>query len=64
MIEIKECALEDVTLLAEMNKQLIEDQKAHNSMDIVQLKNRMADFLNNGYEAFLFMINKEIIGYA
>ena len=64
MIEIKECSLNDVTLLAEMNKQLIEDEKSSNSMDIIQLKNRMADFLNNGYKAFFFMVNKEIIGYA
>ena len=50
MIEIKECMIEDVSLLAEMNKQLIEDEKADNSMDIIQLKNRMVDFLNNGYK--------------
>ena len=64
MIEIKECTLEDVSLLAEMNKQLIEDEKADNSMDIIQLKNRMVDFLNNGYKAFFFMVNKDIVGYA
>ena len=64
MIEIKECTLEDVSLLAEMNKQLIEDEKADNSMDIIQLKNRMTDFLNNGYKAFFFILNKEIVGYA
>ena len=64
MIEIKECTLEDVSLLAEMNKQLIEDEKASNSMDIIQLENRMMDFLNNGYKAFFFMVNKEIVGYA
>ena len=63
-IEIKECTLEDVSLLADMNKQLIEDEKSDNSMDIIQLKNRMADFLNNGYKAFFFIVNKEIIGYA
>ena len=46
MIEIRECILEDVSLLADMNKQLIEDEKSDNSMDIIQLKNRMVDFLN------------------
>jgi len=64
MLEIKECALEDVALLAEMNKQLIEDEKSNNSMDIAQLKNRMMDFLNTGYKAFFFMVNNEIVGYA
>jgi len=64
MIEIKGCTLEDVPLLAEMNKQLIEDEKADNSMDIIQLENRIAGFLNTGYEAFFFMADKEIVGYA
>jgi ribosomal protein S18 acetylase RimI-like enzyme len=64
MIEIKKCTLEAVALLAEMNKQLIEDEKANNPMDIIQLKNRMVDFLNNGYKAFFFIVNKEIVGYA
>ena len=64
MIEVKECTLENVPLLAEMNKQLIEDEKANNSMDIIQLKNRMTDFLNNGYKAFFFMIDNKIVGYA
>ncbi len=72
MVEIKECTLEDVPslmemniqLLAEMNRQLIEDEKANNSMDISQLKNRMIDFLNNGYKAFFFIVNLEIVGYA
>ena len=64
MIEVKECTPEDVSLLAEMNKQLIEDEKADNSMDIIQLKNRMTDFLNNEYKAFFFILNKEIVGYT
>ena len=64
MIELKECFTEDFELLAEMNKQLIEDEKSNNSMEIAQLKNRMKDFLNNGYKAFFFTENKNIIGYA
>jgi predicted acetyltransferase len=64
MIEARECMLKDVTLLAEMNKYLIEDEKANNSMGIIQLENRMADFLVNGYKAFFFIVNEEIVGYA
>jgi len=64
MIEIRECTLEDITLLAEMNKQLIEDEKSNNPIDIIQLQNRMADFLRNGYRAFFFTVNKEVVGYA
>jgi len=64
MIEIKECTENDIELLAKMNKQLIEDEKANNLMDITQLENRMNDFLNNGYKAFFFIIEEKIIGYA
>jgi len=64
MIEIKECTKNDIKLLAKMNKQLIEDEKANNLMDITQLENRMYDFLNNGYKAFFFIIEEEIVGYA
>jgi len=64
MIEIKKCTLEDAALLAEMNKKLIEDEISNNKMDIIQLKNRMIDFLNNGYEAFFFITDGKIVGYA
>jgi ribosomal protein S18 acetylase RimI-like enzyme len=64
MITIKECTLKDVTLLAEMNKKLIEDEKANNSMDLSQLKERMENFLNKEYKAFLFLRKNNILGYA
>jgi hypothetical protein len=63
-MEIKESTSNDIGLLTEMNKHLIEDEKADNAMDITQLKNRMAEFLKNGYRAFLFINNEAIIGYA
>jgi hypothetical protein len=61
MIKINECTKKDIKLLAEMNKQLIEDEKANNLMDITQLENRMNDFLNNGYKAFLFIIENNVL---
>jgi len=64
MIIINECKKKDTKLLAKMNKQLIEDEKANNLMDITQLENRMKDFLKNGYKAFFFIIEEKIIGYA
>jgi len=64
MIEIRECTENDIKLLTKMNKQLIEDEKANNLLDITQLENRMDNFLNNGYKAFFFIIEEKIIGYA
>ena len=63
-MEINECSFEDITILAEMNKCLIEDEKSNSSIDIIQLKNRMYEFLNSGYIAYLFIENDQIIGYA
>jgi RimJ/RimL family protein N-acetyltransferase len=64
MIKIINCTDKDTESLAKMNKQLIEDEKANNLMDISQLENRMKDFLNNGYKAFFFKDDEKIIGYA
>jgi predicted acetyltransferase len=66
MINIHECTISDINILAEMNKQLIEDENDNNllSMDIIGLKNRMTEFLNNGYRAYLFFVNNVIVGYA
>jgi hypothetical protein len=36
MVNINEGKLEDINLLTEMNKQLFEDEKAENAMDIFQ----------------------------
>jgi hypothetical protein len=52
MVNINDCKLEDVNLLAEMNKQLVEDEKSNNIIDITQLKNRMVDFLNKDIRRF------------
>jgi ribosomal protein S18 acetylase RimI-like enzyme len=64
MITLRECTIEDTNILAEMNKQLIEDERATNTMDIDQLKERMAVFIKDGYKAFLFTSENTIIGYS
>ena len=64
MIEIRECTSNDTEILSEMNKELIEDEKSNNKMNVIQLKDRMAGFLKNGYRAFYFILQNKIIGYA
>lgn len=61
---IKKCLLSDVEELAQLNKQLIEDEKSDNTMDIEELKARMHGFLENDYDAYFFMEENKIIGYA
>ena len=61
---IKKCSLSDVEELAQLNKQLIEDEKSDNTMNIEELKARMHGFLENDYDAYFFMEENKIIGYA
>ena len=52
---IKKCTIEDVVKLAELNKQLIEDEKSDNKMNLVELEKRMKSFLVKDYCAYFFM---------
>ncbi|MHB9293996.1 hypothetical protein Holit_03119 [Hollandina sp. SP2] len=63
MIIIQECSTTNINILANMNKQLIEDEKTNNEMDVPQLTERMLGFLNTGYKAFFIKNENKIIGY-
>ncbi|WP_145412099.1 GNAT family N-acetyltransferase [Paenibacillus xylanexedens] len=54
----------DLQILAEMNKQLIEDEKSSNPMGIDELEKRMSEFLENAWEIDLIMKEEKIIGYT
>ena len=41
MISVRKCFSDDLTLLAEYNKRLIEDEKSDNPMDPAQLRGRL-----------------------
>ena len=43
-MNIRKCLVNDVTLLAHFNKQLIEDEKSDNPMNLDELEVRMKDF--------------------
>jgi len=61
---IKKCTIEDGVKLAELNKQLIEDEKSDNKMNLAELEARMRTFLEHDYCAYFFMEDVNIIGYA
>jgi predicted acetyltransferase len=61
---IEKCSLKDVDRLAELNKQLIEDEKSDNKMDVQELRSRMEMFLQTDYSAYFFLENNEVVGYA
>lgn len=54
----------DLQLLAEMNKQLIEDEKSSNPMGLKELEERMREFLESTWEIDLIMKEAKVIGYT
>lgn len=63
-MNIKKCTLSDISLLATFNKNLIEDEKSDNKMNLEELTNRMRNFLQTDYDAYFFECNESIVGYA
>ncbi|MDT3426429.1 hypothetical protein J2Z22_001955 [Paenibacillus forsythiae] len=63
-LAIKTCSEADLGLLAELNRQLIEDEQHDNSMNTDQLRERMKNFLDGDYQAYLFLENGVVRGYA
>lgn len=61
---IEKCTYNDIDKLAALNKQLTEDEMSDNAMSIEEFKSRMKTFLNTDYEAYFFMIDSDIVGYA
>jgi len=64
VIRIKAASMDDVGLLAEMNKHLIEDEGSFNPMDREQLQHRMRNWLKTDWRADLLMHGEETAGYA
>ncbi len=63
-VRTQKCSYEDIDRLTEWNKQLIEDEKSDNQMNLEELKARMKMFLETGYSAYFFLEGDEVLGYA
>jgi len=63
-ITIRLSSEEDLDLLSQLNRQLIEDEMHDNNMTMDQLKERMSGFLSLNYKAYLFMECDDLKGYA
>lgn len=63
-MEIRKCTLDDVSRLAVLNKQLIEDEQSNNPMSVKELEVRMNGFLKSEYGAYFFMVGEVVVGYA
>lgn len=63
-MQLQKCTMADVPKLALLNKQLIDDEKSDNPMNISELESRMNGFLETDYSAYFFIEDSQIIGYA
>jgi GNAT superfamily N-acetyltransferase len=54
----------DIRLLAELNRQLIEDEGHRNTMSVAELADRMRGFLGGEYRAVLFDRDGRLVAYA
>lgn len=63
-MELVKCGEEDLALLALLNKELFEDESNDNIPSIEVLKGRMKDALDRDSEAYFFVEQGEVVGYA
>ncbi|HEY5913795.1 MAG TPA: GNAT family N-acetyltransferase, partial [Verrucomicrobiae bacterium] len=63
-ITFRPATLDDCTLLAELNHQLIRDEGHRNPMTVPQLEQRMQGFIEGEYRAIIFEEYGEVVAYA
>ncbi len=63
-MHVRKAAEADVGLLAELNRQLIEDEGHRNRMTLPELEERMRTWLQNEYEAAIFEEHGVPMAYA
>ena len=63
-MEIQCCTIQDIPLLARMNKRLIEDEGSDNPMTVPELEERMLGFLGSEYHGYFFTEGETVLGYA
>ena len=63
-MKFRPATVDDCSLLAELNHQLIRDEGHRNPMTVAQLEQRMRDWLAGEYRAVLFEDYGEVVAYA
>ena len=64
MMHLRQATQKDTVLLAQLNRQLIIAEGSDNPMDEAQLATRMLGFLAGTYQAWMFVVADEVVGYA
>jgi ribosomal protein S18 acetylase RimI-like enzyme len=63
-MKITKADLSDVEQLAELNKRLIEDERHPNPMNVQQLAQRMAEWLQGEYTCYLATEDRSTVAYC
>jgi predicted acetyltransferase len=63
-LNFRRATLNDCSLLAELNHQLIRDEGHRNKMTVPELEQRMNGWLASEYAAMLFENDGEVVAYA
>ena len=63
-VEFRNGGKRDLRLLAELNRELIEDEGHANPMSVAELEKRMRGWLVRSYTAVLFLEEAGVVGYA
>jgi GNAT superfamily N-acetyltransferase len=64
MLVLRRATTNDLSLLAQMNKRLIEDEGGTNPMSLTQLESRLRLWLNADWRGELFLQGETVVGYA
>jgi len=62
-LELRKATINDITALAEMNQQLIQDERSLNTINVRQLELRMQTWLDGSWSAIMIYKNADLIGY-
>ena len=63
-MKLRYASEEDITLLAELSHQLIQDERAPNPMSVPELADRMRTWLRGDYQAVIFELSAKPVAYA
>jgi len=63
-VKFRYASAEDIPLLAMLNQQLIQDERASNPMSATELSTRMTGWLCGEYQAIIFERQSEPVAYA
>lgn len=62
-VELRKADINDITVLAEMNKQLIADARTRNPLNVQQIESLMQSWLDGTWSAIMIAKNDKLIGY-